>query len=82
MTSAAAIPSAQPRRGTRGRARADGNDTTSGKLRLYESRVVWYSSAEMDVTPSVIKLLQIPGADPKDGAAKPNDPGHQGNEKR
>jgi Skp family chaperone for outer membrane proteins len=57
-----------------------GNDTTTGKLRLYESRVVWYSTAEMDLTAAVIKLLQVPGSGAKDGAAKPNDAGRQPDE--
>ena len=30
------------------------------KARIFESRVVWFASEEIDLTPAVIKLLQVP----------------------
>lgn len=44
----------------------DGSSTTKG--RIYERRVVWYAADSVDLTPAVIKWLQIElPAEPKDG---------------
>jgi Skp family chaperone for outer membrane proteins len=34
--------------------------STESKARVFEARVVWYASEEVDLTPAVIKLLQVP----------------------
>jgi Skp family chaperone for outer membrane proteins len=58
-----------------------GNDTVPGKARLYESRIVWYAADEVDLTPAVIKLLQVPLAEAKDSAVKPPEAARPNNDK-
>lgn len=50
----------------------------NARLRAYDQRQVWFASEEVDLTPAVIKLLQVPVESPKDasgkaGAGKPGD---------
>lgn len=34
--------------------------STESKARVFEARVVWYASEEIDLTPAIIQLLQVP----------------------
>lgn len=34
--------------------------TVENRTRVYEARIVWFASEEVDVTPAVIKVLQVP----------------------
>jgi Skp family chaperone for outer membrane proteins len=42
--------------------------STESKARVFEARVVWYASEEVDLTPAVIKLLQVPLPKPTEAA--------------
>jgi Skp family chaperone for outer membrane proteins len=47
-------------------------ESAENRARVFEARMVWYSSSEIDLTPFVIKLLQVPlPAEPKAETAKP-----------
>lgn len=55
------------------------NGSTESKARVFEARVVWYFAEEVDLTPAVIKLLQVPLPElPKDAqetaGSKPGEP--------
>jgi Skp family chaperone for outer membrane proteins len=39
---------------------ADNGETTRDKVSIFEQRAVWYAGAEVDITPFVIRLLQVP----------------------
>jgi Skp family chaperone for outer membrane proteins len=46
--------------------------TVENRTRVYEARIVWFASEEVDITPAVIKVLQVPlPAESKPDAAKP-----------
>lgn len=45
------------------------------KSRVFEARIVWYAAEEIDLTPAVIKLLQVPlPAEAKPDSGKPEAP--------
>jgi Skp family chaperone for outer membrane proteins len=47
-------------------------ESTENRARVFEARMVWFASPEIDLTPFVIKLLQVPlPAEPKAENAKP-----------
>ena len=47
--------------------------SSENKARLFEARIVWFASEEIDLTPAVIKLLQVPLPEaPKADGAKPS----------
>jgi Skp family chaperone for outer membrane proteins len=39
-------------------------ESTTNKARAYDRRMVWFASDQIDITPDVIRLLQVPPADP------------------
>ena len=46
--------------------------SSENKARVFEARIVWFASEEIDLTPAVIKLLQVPLPEaPKADGAKP-----------
>ncbi len=46
--------------------------SSENKARVFEARIVWFASEEIDLTPAVIKLLQVPlPEEPKADGGKP-----------
>lgn len=46
--------------------------SSENKARVFEARIVWFASEEIDLTPAVIKLLQVPlPEEPKSDGGKP-----------